>query len=296
MLGYRIMKKLLAIIVLGLLSFNITEAAKNNEGKNKKYVYKYLNDLKTIIKNDDPTDLKELKFIRKSENKEFFGRTGKPNRSDNSGKRKSYEYDAFVFHAIYNSGHKIIFLVDINFSNNLEKAKRNALKYAKLMGQMPLFLREGHTKYGEDYKDANLGVGSGTERGVKIIVIAKGKYRWWADFLQAKFILYPQNEHYVSELILMHESAHLSIHGKITTDIKWYPAVLADGKYITKYARTKRGEDVADTISFWVAVRCIEGFSQKKKEKILKAIPNRIKFLDDFVKDNKLNTSPMVCS
>ena len=290
------MRKILGIIVLCLVLSGYTNAGTSNEAKNKKYIYKSLDDLKTIIKKEDPSDLKELKFIRKSENKEFFAMSGKPNGCNDCGKRKSYEYDAFVFHAIYKSGHKIIFLVDINFSNNLEKAKRNALKYAKLMGQMPSFLREGHTKYGEDYKDTNLGVGSGTERGVKIIVIAKGKYRWWADFLQAKFILYPQNEHYVSELILMHESAHLSIHGKITTDIKWYPAVLADGKYITKYARTKRGEDVADTISFWVAVRCVEGFSQKKKEKILKAIPNRIKFLDDFVKDNKLNTSPMVCS
>ena len=83
---------------------------------------------------------------------------------------------------------------------------------------------------------------------------------------------------------------------KITADKKWSLAVLADGKYITKYARSNRGEDVADTISFWVAVRCVEQFSQKKKEKILKAIPNRIKFLDDFVKDNKLNTSPMICN
>ena len=290
------MKKLLAIIVLGLLSFNITEAGTNNEGKNKKYVYKHLNDLKTIIKNDDPTDFKELKFIRKSENKEFFVTPGLGSHEKTGKIRKSYEYDAFVFHAIYKSGHKIIFLVDINFSNNLEKAKRNALIYAKSMGQMPLFLREGHTKYGEDYKDTNLGVGSGTERGVKIIVIAKGNKRWWANFQQAKFILYPQNKDALKDLVLMHESAHLSIHGKITTDVNWYHAVLADGKYITKYARTKRGEDVADTISFWVAVRCVEGFSQKKKEKILNAIPNRIKFLDDFVKDNKLNTSPMVCT
>ena len=290
------MKKLLAIIVLGLLSFNITESATNNEGKNKKYVYKYLEDLKTIIKKEDPTDLKELKFIRKSENKEFFGRSGKPIGSGNSGKRKSYEYDAFVFQAIYNSEHKITFLVDTDFEKDFDKAKKYALIYAKSMGQMPLFLREGHTKYGEDYKDTNLGVGSGTERGVKIIVIAKGNKRWWANFQQAKFILYPQNKDALKDLVLMHESAHLSIHGKITTDVNWYPAVLADGKYITKYARTKRGEDVADTISFWVAVRCVEGFSQKKKEKILNAIPNRIKFLDDFVKDNKLNTSPMVCS
>ena len=116
-----------------------------------------------------------------------------------------------------------------------------------------------------------------------------------ADFNQARFILYPQAKNYVKELILMHESAHLSIHGKITSDIKWYPAVLADEKYITKYARTNRGEDVAETISFWVAVRCIKRFSKKRKDKILKVIPNRIKFLDAFVRDNKLSTSPMVC-
>ena len=181
-------------------------------------------------------------------------------------------------------------------TTNLEKAKKHVVRYAMFMGQMPSFLREGIIKTGDEYKDSNLGVGSGLERGVKTIIIAKGNYRWFAQSLHARFILYPQNKFYVPELILMHESAHLSIQGKITTDNKWYPAVLTDGKYITKYARTNRGEDVADTISFWVAVRCIEGFSQKKKEKILKAIPNRIKFLDDFVKDNKLNTSPMVCS
>ena len=290
------MKKLLAIIVLGLLSFNITEAAKNNEGKNKKYVYKYLNDLKTIIKNDDPTDFKELKFIRKSENKEFFATAGLGHGvKDNRKKRSAYEYDAFVFHAIYNSGFKITFLVDIDFAKNLEKAEKYAFKYAKLMGQIPSFLREGTTKFDGEYKDANLGVGSGTERGVKVIIIAKGKKRWWADFNQARFLIYPSSK-WMEDLFLMHESAHLSIHGKITSDRKWYPAVLADGKYITKYARTDRGEDIADTISFWVAVRCVNGFSLKKKDKILKAIPNRIKFLDDFVKNSKLNTSPMVCS
>ena len=273
-----------------------TNAGTNNEAKNKKYVYKSLESLKTIIKKKDPTDLKELKFIRKSENKEFFATAGLGHGvKDNRKKRSAYEYDAFVFHAIYNSGFKITFLVDIDFAKNLEKAEKYAFKYAKLMGQIPSFLREGTTKFDGEYKDANLGVGTGTERGVKIIVIGKGNYRWYADFNQARFILYPSAK-YQEDLILMHESAHLSIHGKITTNINWYPAVLADGKYITKYARTNRGEDVADTISFWVAVRCVEGFSQKKKDKILKAIPNRIKFLDNFIRDNKLSTSPMVCA
>ncbi len=276
------MKKFLGVVVLGFLLSGNTYAGTSSEAKNKKFVYKYLEDLKTIIKKNDPTDLKELKFIRKSENKEFFALSGKPMNCNNCGKRKAYEYDAFVFHGIYNSGHKITFLVDTDFVKNLEKAEKYAFKYAKLMGQMPFFIRE-------------LRVGTGSEKGVKIIVIAKGNKRWWADFNQARFIIYPQNSTYKKDLTLMHESAHLSIQEKITADKKWSLAVLADGKYITKYARTNRGEDVADTISFWVAVRCVEQFSQKKKKKILKAIPNRIKFLDEFVKDNKLNTSPMLC-
>ncbi|MDB9739477.1 hypothetical protein OAB10_04155 [Candidatus Pelagibacter sp.] len=290
------MKKLLVIIVLNLVLSSYTNAQTNNEAKNKKYIYKSLDDLKTLIKKEDPSDLKELKYIRKSENKEFFATAGLGHGvKDNRKKRSAYEYDAFIFHAIYNSGFKITFLVDIDFAKNLEKAEKYAFKYAKLVGQIPSFLREGTTKFDSEYKDANLGVGTGTERGVKIIVIGKGNYRWWADFNQARFILYPSAK-YQEDLILMHESAHLSIHGKITTNINWYPAVLADGKYITKYARTNRGEDVADTISFWVAVRCIENFSEKKKNKILKAIPNRIKFLDNYVRENKLSTSPMVCA
>ena len=76
-----------------------------------------------------------------------------------------------------------------------------------------------------------------------------------------------QTSHALQKLLEAFSSQGLSIHGKITTNINWYPAVLADGKYITKYARTNRGEDVADTISFWVAVRCIENFSEKKKNK-----------------------------
>ena len=40
------MKKILGIMVLGLLLSGNTEAATNNEAKNKKYVYKYLEDFK----------------------------------------------------------------------------------------------------------------------------------------------------------------------------------------------------------------------------------------------------------
>ena len=100
------------------------------------------------------------------------------------------------------------------------------------------------------------------------------------------------HQRYLSEW--MHEAAHLSIDTKLVLDDVWIQAIIDDQMNITKYAITSFGEDVAETIPFWVAVRCTDRKGIKKK--ILKAIPNRIKFLDDFVKDNKLNTSPMVCS
>ena len=46
------MKKLLGIIVLSLVLSSYTNAGTNNEAKNKKYVYKYLEDLKIIEVNN----------------------------------------------------------------------------------------------------------------------------------------------------------------------------------------------------------------------------------------------------
>ena len=71
-------------------------------------------------------------------------------------------------------------------------------------------------------------------------------------------------------------------------------AIMADKKYIAKYAIFSFGEDAAETISFWVAVRCSDK-SKRIKKRIIKSIPNRIKALDKFIKDNELKTFPMVC-
>ena len=284
MLGSWNMKKLLAIIVLGLMNFDYVEAGTFT---GKKYVYEYLKQLKTVIKKDDPTDFKELKFIRKSEGKELMTTAGKPNRSDNSGKRKTFRYDAYIFQAIYNSGHEIKFFVDADYAKNSDKAEKFALHYAKAIGQIPAFLREASTNLYTINKNPS--------KGVENIIIGKGNYRWWADFSQKQFLIYPQNKWTPTDLIIMHEAAHLTIYAKLILDDTWINALMTDKKYITKYATTLFGEDISDTISFWVAVRCSDK-SDKIKEKILKAIPNRINALDKFVKDNKLSTSPMVCS
>ena len=276
------MNKILAIAVLCFWIFNFAEAGTY---KDRKYKFKSLSALGLVIKKGDPTDFKELKFIRKSEGKEFLATSGKPNRENLSGKRKTYLYDAYVFDAIYNSGHVINFYVDTDYAKNFEKAEKLALRYAKTIGQIPLFLREESPALFEVLRQKSA--------GIKKIIIAKGNNRWWADPILNQFFIYPQYPGVKTDLIVMHEASHLSIDTKLVLDDVWIQAIIDDQMNITKYAIQSFGEDAAETIPFWVAVRCTD--RKRLKKKILKAIPNRINALDKFVKDNKLSTSPMVC-
>ena len=56
-----------------------------------------------------------------------------------------------------------------------------------------------------------------------------------------------------------------------------------DKEYISKYAKKySQREDVAESIVAWIAVRYrLDRISEEDAAKILKAIPNRLKFFDD---------------
>ncbi len=225
---------------------------------------------KRLIKKKDPTTFKELKFIRKTENKAFQGLQGLPDNCEDCNKFEEIIFDAYTFHAFYENDIKIIFLVNTEYKS-FKKAEKLALKYAKTMGQLPAFLRES---------------------GIDRIVIHPGKRRWFVD--RQEIIIYPDPGHKGPVKMLIHENAHLIDH-RIIKDPDWEAAVNADdSKYITKYATTNPREDVAETILFWVALRCTDGISKKNKKKIIEGIPNRIVYLDKM-NFNTANTAPMVC-
>ena len=225
---------------------------------------------KRLIKKKDPTTFKELKFIRKTENKAFQGLQGLPDNCEDCNKFEEIIFDAYTFHAFYENDIKIIFLVNTEYKS-FKKAEKLALKYAKTMGQLPAFLRES---------------------GIDRIVIHPGKRRWFVD--RQEIIIYPDPGHKGPVKMLIHENAHLIDH-RIIKDPDWEAAVNADdSKYITKYATTNPREDVAETILFWVALRCTDGISKKNKKKIIEGIPNRIVYLDKM-NFNTANTLPMVC-
>ena len=95
---------------------------------------------------------------------------------------------------------------------------------------------------------------------------------------------------------IIQEAGHISLDwfwGGSVKSSKWKAAQKADNKFISKYARDiPKAEDVAETIVWWVAARCkTDRISESNYKKILEAIPNRLKYLDE----QNYDTYPMVC-
>ena len=95
---------------------------------------------------------------------------------------------------------------------------------------------------------------------------------------------------------MIHEGGHTSLDGAWGGLIKWYQwkkMIEADNKYISKYARDfPKREDLAETINWWIAVRCkSDRISKSNYKKIIKGIPNRLKYLDE----QNFNTYPLKC-
>ncbi len=235
----------------------------------KKYIFDDATSLKRLIKKKAPTTLKELKFLKKTINKSLLGYQGLPEFCKGCKKAQQISYDAYIFYAHFESGNIIRVLVNTKYKN-FERAEKLALRYATLMGQLPTFLNE--------------------KNAINSITIHPGKRRWIAS--GKKITIYPSSDWYDHEKSLIHEAAHAAVDDRLVNDPDWKAAVDADGKYITKYARTNEFEDAAETVIFWIAVRCKEDrISKSNYKRILKAIPNRLKYLDQ----QNYDVYPLAC-
>ena len=74
---------------------------------------------------------------------------------------------------------------------------------------------------------------------------------------------------------------------------KWKKAAKADKKFISEYAKLYPDrEDVAETINWWIAIRCKPNtISKSNHKKILDGIPNRLRYLDE----QNFDMFPLVC-
>ena len=128
------MKKLFStILVLGLLLSG--NAYANGHG------FIFGNDLWTdcdLLTKNDPTTFKSIEFVKEKKIKWY------DQRRDRSGREK-VSFKVFIFKANFEKGHKIRIQVNAEFKNK-DKAEKQALKYAKMVGQLPYFLRTKNLK------------------------------------------------------------------------------------------------------------------------------------------------------
>ena len=255
------MKKILLLTFLSLIiNFNAEAAG---------YIFpKNLYTDCDILTKKDPTSFKKLSFVEEKKVK-FWDRR----KQKSSGWNKS-NFNAFIFKAEFEKSKNVLIRVNSEFKTK-EKAEKQALKYGNMAGQLPNFLRTG----------------------LKTITIHKGDRAWGGG--NNDILIHTGDRDAKGkcvEEIMIHEAGHTSLDGAWGGLIKWYPwskMIKTDKKYISKYAKDfPKREDVAETINWWIAVRCkSDRISKANYKKIIKGIPNRLKYLDE----QNFDTYPLVC-
>ena len=227
-----------------------------------------------IITNKDPTTLQNLVFVEEKLMETFdrrFKSTQLIKRRIIHGKMNVANH--FVFKATFENDHKVTVAVNAEFKTK-GKAEKTALKYIKIVGQLPTFLREG----------------------IYFIVIHKGKANWGGGARKI-YIHTGDLNHKFNEETMVHEAGHAALDWNglgLVNHAEWGAMQLADKKFISEYAQQYPDqEDVAETILWWIAVRCKpDKISKKNYKKVLEAIPNRLKYFDE----QNYDTYPLVCN
>ena len=229
-----------------------------------------------MINKDDPTTFEKIEY------KDVITVKGIDERTGWKGKDQFYaKFKAHVFKVTYKDNTPTNIQVNYEIKKR-KKAEDLALKLGKAFGQLPKFLR----------------------KNINTITINKGtmKARAW----DKEISIFTNSIDETIEELLLHEAAHITIDwdqknttvGHINFSSKWKSAQSADNEYISKYAKTLIGkkwrlEDVSESIMAWIYIKCkSDRIPKKKYDKIVKTIPNRIKYFDI----QNYDLYPMVCN
>ena len=87
----------------------------------------------------DVSSFKTLKFVEEKEVMEYDKRTSK-NKNQYGDGIEMKVFNAFIFNASFEKSQDILIKVNAEFKTQ-EKAEKQALKWAKMYGQMPYFLK-----------------------------------------------------------------------------------------------------------------------------------------------------------
>ncbi len=214
-----------------------------------------------IMTKKDVSSFKTLKFVEEKEVMEYDKRTSK-NKNQYGDGIEMKVFNAFIFNASFEKSQDILIKVNAEFKTQ-EKAEKQALKWAKMYGQMPYFLKQN----------------------VKYIVVHKGNVGWAGGNGQIVIHIHSEKSSFNEEL-MFHELTHASLDFKWSTGVidedEWKTVIGEDKYYISEYAWDLfYEEDLAETALWWFATRCKpSSISKKNYDKILKHLPNRLNYLD----------------
>jgi hypothetical protein len=185
--------------------------------------------------------------------------------------------NAYLFDIVWNDGDTTQVQIDPEFT--MIEAWKEATKYGCMTGQLPKCVRIGLDKLwihkgNKDFRTLTIGTGNVVDYHAVVI------YTGSAAVLEASGHL---------EEALIHEAAHTSLDRSASG---WTAAKAADNKYISNYATTSNGEDLAESFVAWLAARqCTLRINQLYFQIINQTIPNRIAYFDGL----NFDTSP-VCT
>ena len=175
--------------------------------------------------------------------------------------------NAYLFNAAYDDGLKIEVQVNPEFGS-VDRAKKEAEKYSKVIGQLTTALR----------------------KDVETVWIHKGVNPFGGG--NNNLLIHTgQAAEYIKNGILeetfVHEAAHTSLDARHANSAGWLAAQKADGGFISNYAHDyPQREDVAESFLPYFAVRYRpDRVTSALKNKIKKTIPHRIKYFDGIAFD-----------
>lgn len=172
------------------------------------------------------------------------------------------QFEPHLYNAVFGAQTKFVVEIQVNPEFDEATARQHAERYARVIGQIPAFF----------YKD------------LKTVWIHAGKEPFGGGNNNL-LIHTEQGDEYekdgVLEEVFLHEGAHTSLDAYIANDPVWLAAQVADGQFISTYARDNpRREDVAETIGPFLAIAYRRGrISQSQLDTVSQTVPNRIKYL-----------------
>ena len=205
-----------------------------------------------IITDTDPTTFESISYAGRG------GRTMFDRRKDAWIRAHPY-----LFEARYQDGLHIEVQVNPEFESR-DRAQAEALKYARMIGQLPTLLRVNVETVWIHRGNNSLGGGNNN------LLIHTGDAEGLArdGLLEEGFI---------------HEASHTSLDAGRARAADWCAAQARDARFISTYARDHpEREDVAESFPTYLAVRHrADRLPRSLLDTILKTIPNRIEYFDD---------------